>query len=123
VLSAFSLVCTRGRKPTGCPHVQIEAVSDMLCAHQTPACAPEKQKRNSPSDTGTPGHVTKGGCWCVKPVTVAPSHPTNASRATEAKMPPTDRKDSRDKSRSHTVGSTNSAASKIRVCSAAGVQG
>jgi hypothetical protein len=66
-------------------------------------------------DTGTPGHVINGACWCVKPVTVAPSQPTKASRATEAKMPPTDRKDSSDRSRSQTVGSTSRAARRIKV--------
>lgn len=77
---------------------------------------PEKQNMKIPAETGTPDQLTNGGCWCVKPVTVAPSQPTRASRATEAKMPPTDRNDSRDRSRSHTVGNTSSAANSINVC-------
>lgn len=78
--------------------------------------SPEKQNRNRPSVTGTPDQLTNGGCWCVKPVTAAPSQPTRASSATDANMPPTDRNDSSDRSRSHTVGSTSRAASSTSVC-------
>lgn len=81
-------------------------------------CSPEKQNKNKPSVTGTPDQLTNGGCLCVNPVTVAPSQPTSASRATEANIPPTDRKDSRDRSRSHTVGNTSSAANNTSVCTA-----
>lgn len=77
---------------------------------------PEKQNKKRPMDTGSPGQFIIGGLVCSKPVTVAPCHPTRPNRATEAKIPPTDRKDSSDRSRSHTVGSTSRAAARINVC-------
>lgn len=86
-----------------------EPVSGLHCS------LPEKQKQNSPMDTGTPDHVTSGGLPCGKPVTATPSQPTKNNSAREAKMPPTERNDNSDRSRSHTVGSTMTAATSTRL--------